>query len=266
MNEPLISVLVPIYNRFNFLVLTLQSLKNQSYHNFEAICINDGGEDASRFIEELDDSRFRYFEHKINSGLPAARNTALKHANGSYISLLDSDDIYLKYALEMRMYYIQKLGVDVVYTRSLQNIMDKVQFSDGREGYQLVHQQLYWNSNFSRDQLLCTNIAPCCNVTFSRKSWEDSGYWYDEELRTGEDFDFWNALSRKYDFHNLEFIDAECSFRRDGTQMTGVRNFAMDLPRIFKRWRNTAIDLPKVTEIQNRILINSGLNPSDYNL
>lgn len=264
--NPLIDILVPIYNRFNFLTLTLQSLKNQSYTNISVKCVNDGGESAEKYIKELNDPRFEYYEHDINKGLPAARNTALKHCNGSYISLLDSDDIYMKYALEFRMYMIKKLNVEVVFTRSLQNVMDKVRFPDGQEGYQIVHSQLYWNSPFSKDLLLIQNIAPCCNVTFSRKSWEDSNYWFDESMTSSEDHDFWCSLSRKHNFEPLDLLDTECSMRRDGTNMTGTINFVPNWIKIFKRWRSTAENLSWVTENQNNILRRVGINPSDYEL
>lgn len=263
---PLVSVIVPIYNRFSFLVLTLQSLKNQSYENIQVVCVNDGGENAEKFIKDLNDSRFEYYEHSINKGLPAARNTALKHCKGTYISLLDSDDIYMKYSIEFRMYMIKKLGADIVFTRSLQNIMDKVVLENGQEGYQTIHSQLYWNSPFNRDLILLQNIAPCCNVTFSRTSWEKTNYWFDETMSSTEDHDFWCALSRKTDFIPLELIDTECSLRRDGTNMTGTINFVPNWIKMYKKWRHTANNLAWVTKYQNEILISKGFNPSDYGL
>lgn len=266
LSEPLVSIIVPIYNRFNFLTLTLQSLKNQSYKNIQVLCVNDGGENAEKYIKELNDPRFEYYEHPTNLGLPFARNTALKHADGSYLSLLDSDDIYMKYAIEFRMYMIKKLGAEIVFTRSLQNIMDKVKLSDGQEGYQIVHSQLYWNSPFQKDLILIQNVAPCCNVTFSRKSWELADYWFQTDMTSSEDHDFWCALSRKTDFVPLELLDTECSQRRDGTNMTGTIDFSPNWIKIFKRWRPTAINLPWVTEHQNVILKQVGINPSDYGL
>jgi len=264
--EPLVSVIVPIYNRFNFLVLTLQSLKNQSYDNIQVVCVNDGGKSAEKYIKDLNDPRFEYYEHEVNGGLPKARNTALKHAKGSYISLLDSDDIYMKYAIEFRMYMMKKLNAEIVFTRSLQNIMDKVKLPNGQEVYKTIHSQLYWNSGFSRDLLLIQNVSPCCNVCFSRKSWEDSGYWFDETMTSSEDHDFWCALSRKHDFEPLELLDTECSLRRDGSNMTGTINFVPNWIKIFKKWRHTAEDLDYVTDAQNRILQSVNIDPKEYGL
>jgi glycosyltransferase involved in cell wall biosynthesis len=265
--NPLISVLVPVYNRFSFIPRTLQSLQNQSYKEIEIIVVNDGGEDASQFVEQLHDPRFKYVTYTKNQGLSHARNVGLQNCTGNYISLLDSDDIYLPYALETRMYWLQKLGAEVVYTRSLKNIMDHVIFSDGREGYQIVHRELYWDQEFDRDDILTTNIAPCCNPLFSRRAWEESNYWFQEDMDSSEDHFFWISLSRKYDFYNLGLVDAECTYVREkGFNMTGSRDFSKNWIKIFQHWRHTAINYEKVVSQQNSVLKSVGINPEDYGL
>lgn len=264
--NPLISVLIPCFNRKEWLPFTIQSLLNQTYTNFEAIFVQDGGEDIDDVLAKYSDKRFKLFKHSANKGLPSARNTALRNCSGEYISLLDSDDIYMPLALEFRMSMIKKFNASIVYTRALQNIFEKIVKQDGQEVYQLVHQQLYWNADFNRDQLLWMNICPCNCTLFSRKAWEDVGYWFDEELKSGEDYDFNIALSRKYEFINLAFLDCEDSYRTDKTQMSGSRKFELDFPRIYKRWRSTAQNLPLVIENQNAILKSRNLRPEDYGL
>lgn len=266
-SNPLISILIPCYNRKEWIPLTIESLLNQTYQNFEAIFVQDGGEDIDDVLNRYPDKRFKLIKHVENKGLPAARNTALRNCNGQYISLLDSDDIYMPLALEFRLSMLKKYEVECVYTRALQNIFE-AKFNDhGQKYYQLVHQQLYWNQEFDRDRLLAVNLCPCNCTLISRKAWEESNYWFDEELKSGEDFDFWIAISRKFEFKSLKLLDCEDSYRNEpGGQMTGNRNFASDLPRIFKRWRNTAINLPLVTEMQNGILKQSGIDPASHGL
>ena len=266
-SNPLISVLIPCYGRKEWIPLTIESLLNQTYANWEGIFVQDGGEDIDDVLAKYPDKRFKLIKHEKNKGLPAARNTALRNCNGEYISLLDSDDIYMPLALEFRLSMLKKYNVECVYTRALQNIFETKFNESGQKYYQLVHQQLYWNQEFDRDRLLAVNLCPCNCTLISRKAWEDSEYWFDEELKTGEDFDFWIAISRKYDFKSLRLLDCEDSYRTEsGGQMTSNRNFSADLPRIFKRWRNTATNLPLVIEMQNSILKQSGINPEDYDL
>lgn len=263
-----ISVIVPVYGRKEWIPLTLESLRNQTYGKDKIeICVcNDGGEPIDDILSQFQDLNIVYTEHEKNKGLPAARNTALRSSHGEFISFLDSDDQYMPLALEFRMWNIKKLNADIVYTRSLQNIYDTV-FKDGKKYYQLKHQQLYWNSDFNRDQILWMNLCPCLNPLFSRKAWEETGYWLDESLTSTEDHDFWIALSRKFYFHNLSLLDAECSYRTEkGGQMTGNIDFSRNWIKVFKKWRGTAENLKLVSESQNAILRQVGINPIDYGL
>lgn len=266
MSKPLISVIVPTYNRPELLRRTLASILDQSYPNIEAVVVNDAGDKkAKEVVKDFSGSGskiFAYFENKENKGLAGTRNVGMKNATGDYFVFLDDDDILLPYTLEFRMYMMNKLGAEIVYTRALQDIWEKIP-----QGYTSVHKQLYWDCPFDRDLLLIQNIAPCCCPMFSRKAWDDSGnYQMDENLDTSEDFDFWIALSRKTNFEELKLIDAECSYRKDLTQMTGSRIFSNAYPIIYKRWRNTAEDITEVTKRQNKILKGMGFNPEEYNL
>lgn len=269
MSKDLISVIVPVYNRKEWIPLTLQSLRNQTYGKdaIEVCVCNDGGEPVDDILSQFQDLDIIYTEHEKNKGLPAARNTALRSCHGDFISFLDSDDQYMPLALEFRMWNMKKLNADVVYTRSLQNIYSPV-FQDGKKYYQLKHQQLYWNSQYTHgDQILYMNCCPCCNPLFSRKCWEETGYWLDETLNSTEDMDFWTNLSRKNYFHSLDLIDSECSYRNEPNgQMTGNRNFSLDWIKVYKRWRHTADDIAKVTEIQNDILRKAGIDPAQHGL
>lgn len=261
MDKPLISVIVPTYNRPQLLPRTLDSIFKQSYghNNIEIVVINDGGEDLP-YANTTDN--FKYIVNKENKGLAGARNVGMEHATGDYFVFLDDDDILLPLALEFRMYMMEKFNAEIVYTRALQDIWEKTE-----QGYKSVHKQLYWDSPFDRDLILIQNIAPCCCPMFSRKAWADSGYYkMDENMTTTEDHDFWVSLSRKNYFHELKLIDCECSFRKDMTQMTGRDNFLPNWIITFKRWRNTAENYDYVVNAQNNILKSVGVNPEDYGL
>jgi len=264
MKEPLISVLVPTYNRKWLLHRTLESILTQSYKNIEVILVNDAGEDVQPLVDYLGDSRIKYYQNEKNLDLAGTRNVALGYSTGDYICLLDDDDIHLKYTLEFRMYMMKKLKADIVYTRALQDVWQKVE-----NGYQSIHKKLYWDSPFDKDLILIQNIAPCCCPLFSRQAWMDTGAWFDETLTTSEDWAFWVELSRKYDFHELKVVDCECSFRMDNTQMTGSREgYTSHLPYLYKKWRDYASPEKKdwVIEHQNSSMKSRGLNPSDYDL
>lgn len=93
--EPLVSVIVPVYNVENYIDDCLNSIKQQTYKNLEIIVVEDRSTDGSR--EAIDfhlvDERIKIIQHKKNSGLSAARNTGIDFATGEYMIFVDSDDI-----------------------------------------------------------------------------------------------------------------------------------------------------------------------------
>lgn len=94
MKKPLISIIVPIYNTEQYLPECLDSVLNQSFCDYEIICVNDGSTDNSEdiLVEYLSkDNRIRGFNQN-NGGLSAARNTGLDQAKGQFVTFLDSDD------------------------------------------------------------------------------------------------------------------------------------------------------------------------------
>ena len=98
-----VSVIVPVYNVEEFLGECLDSVINQTFSDFELICVNDCSTDSSLEILEkyaLLDSRIKIIQTEINSGLGFARNHGLKYAKGDYILFLDSDDYILDNTLE----------------------------------------------------------------------------------------------------------------------------------------------------------------------
>ena len=94
---PKVSVVIPTYNRAHLIGETIQSVLCQTFRDFETIIVDDGSNDNTREVV----SRFpvKYF-YQENSGVSAARNTGIKLSSGQYIAFLDSDDLWLRHALE----------------------------------------------------------------------------------------------------------------------------------------------------------------------
>ncbi|MBQ9271409.1 MAG: glycosyltransferase family 2 protein [Alphaproteobacteria bacterium] len=115
MSEPLISVIVPVYNSAKYLQTTLQSVQAQTFKDFEIICVDDGSNDDSPQILErfaAADNRFKIYR-QTNSGGSAARNKGLELACGKYIAFLDNDDIYHPQYLEILYHNIIAENADV---------------------------------------------------------------------------------------------------------------------------------------------------------
>lgn len=115
-NQPLISITTPVYNSELYLDKCLQSIKNQTYKNFEALIINNGCTDGSKDIIERytqSDSRFKCITFKENQGVIPARNAGLKNSTGDFIITVDSDDFVHPQFLEILYSGIIKENADV---------------------------------------------------------------------------------------------------------------------------------------------------------
>ena len=94
MNEPLVSVIMPVYGVEKYVGRAIESVLNQTYSNFEFFCVDDGTPDKSGEICDeyaKKDSRIKVI-HKENGGAPSARNVAIDKAEGKYFYFMDSDD------------------------------------------------------------------------------------------------------------------------------------------------------------------------------
>lgn len=101
-NLPIVSVIIPVYNRGELIEKTIDSVYNQVYRPIELIIVNDGSNDNSediilKWIEKHESSEFKIFYiNQKNKGAQSARNNGLKNANGQYIQFVDSDDLLAK--------------------------------------------------------------------------------------------------------------------------------------------------------------------------
>lgn len=108
----LVSVILPTFNRADFLNNTINSVLDQSFSDFELIVWDDGSADGTKkIIEKYTDSRIKYF-YDENHGVAFARNMAIEKANGKFIAFIDSDDIWLPDKLGHQVSLINKHDAD----------------------------------------------------------------------------------------------------------------------------------------------------------
>ncbi|MCQ2562784.1 MAG: glycosyltransferase [Alphaproteobacteria bacterium] len=118
MVKPKISIIIPVYNVEKYLRRCLDSVLNQTFQNWTAICVDDGSPDNSGKIADeyaKKDKRFIVI-HQKNGGLSVARNTAMKYVKTKYVMYLDSDD------------FIHPQTMEIVYNLAEQNNVDIVSF------------------------------------------------------------------------------------------------------------------------------------------
>jgi len=105
-NEALVSIIIPFFNREEFLAEAIESVLTQTYRDWELLLVDDGSTDkgpqiARRYAEQYPDRIYIYaHENGKNRGASSSRNLGIKYAKGNYITFLDSDDIFLPQTIE----------------------------------------------------------------------------------------------------------------------------------------------------------------------
>jgi len=231
--NPLVSVIIPTYNRSQQLETALKSVALQSYENIEAIVINDGGEDVSvvigKFKGELE---IQYITHKQNKDRAAARNTGLKNARGEYIAYLDDDDIFHNDHIETALRVLTNSGFKIVYSDAFRTHQKNI---DGN--YQIIRKDIPYSTDYQPGIFLKTNITPTTCIIHEKSVIDEVGY-FDESLPVLEDWDLWIRISQKYEFYHIKKVTCEFTWRDDGSTTTSAKidQFAKYRQRITERY------------------------------
>ncbi len=183
---PFFSVVIPVYNKANYIAKTLESVSKQSFQDFEVIIVNDGSTDQSlEIIQQIEDKRFKIY-NQINKGASQARNVAVSYANSEWITLLDADDIWFENHLEILFSTIQKLPkADVIstgYQIELKHNYIKTPVYSKPISREIEYVDNYFEFSFV-DPLFWTST-----LCFKKSCFEKIG-GFDTNLKTGQDLD-----------------------------------------------------------------------------
>jgi spore maturation protein CgeB len=248
-SQPLVSVIVPTYNRPDFLDEALNSIQRQTYKDFEVIVINDGGEDILSVITPYNaDYKIVYIKLKKRKGPSTARNAGLKMAKGKYIAYLDDDDIYYCNHLETLVGFLEKSGNKVAYSDSYQVF----QRWDGNK-YVITSKRPAYGEDFDRQRLLVMNYIPILNIVHRKDCLEEVGL-FDEGLETHEDWDLWIRMSQRHDFQHIKYVTAEFRTRTNFTSNISLRrsDFLRTMRIIHSRYSHFAAN-PSIIKQQKYV-------------
>lgn len=118
-NNNLVSIITPMYNANRYIGKTIESVKAQTYENWEMLIVDDCSTDNSVDIVNLyaeNDSRIKIFHNSKNSGIAITRNRAIVEAKGRFIAFLDSDDLWKPEKLEKQILFMVENDVSFSYT------------------------------------------------------------------------------------------------------------------------------------------------------
>ena len=189
MREPLVSVIIPVYNTERYIARAVQSVLEQSYTAIEVILVNDGSTDASEEVcKEFEQrySRVNYFS-QMNKGVASARNLGINIANGEYILFLDSDDTWKSNLVERVIECFQDTNCDMVRFGFLSHAPDVLQ-TDKIEN--AIYTQKEIIKRYFADGTIYRNLSVCWGGAYKRSIIEKGNIHFDERLAIGEDGKF----------------------------------------------------------------------------
>lgn len=239
--QPLVSVVVPVYDVADYLPAALDSLLSQTHRHLDVVVVDDGSTDDSGAVADryaARDHRVRVV-HTDNHGLGAARNEGLRHVRGDYVGFLDSDDAVPRDAYAVLLASLERSGSDFV-TGSI------VRW----EGDALVEPP--WMRRLHRPRRTAIGIGEhpeilgdvfAWNKLFRRTFWDSAGLSWPEGIR----YEDQPTTTRAYldgRFDVLPEVVYRWRIRRDGTSITQQRSSLHDLQ---DRWETKRMALESVT-------------------
>ncbi len=192
------SVIVPTWNRADFLPGAIRSVLAQTYSPIEVQVVDDGSTDNTEQVmrEFAGDPRVRYHRHG-HEGLSRTRNIGLREARGSFIALLDADDLWVPDKLEHQIpVFGDDPRVGVVYT-DFQSIDEN--------GNPMPTVRPLPHTGLISGKLLIKNFVPGPTCVIRRECFDAVG-GFDEDLGSGEDYDLWLRISTKFEFRVLDRV------------------------------------------------------------
>ena len=195
--SPKITIVIPVYNGSDYLGEAINSALAQTYQNTEIVVVNDGSNDngKTKTIAESYGNRIHYFE-KENGGVASALNLGIQRATGEYISWLSHDDVYYPNKLERQVLFLRKNGKNVVLYSDFDVIDENSSITSNITNRHIDPYNFRFN-------LLVQSPIHGCTALIKKGFFEQFGY-FDEKLKTTQDWEMWFRLSEHVDFVHMK--------------------------------------------------------------
>jgi glycosyltransferase involved in cell wall biosynthesis len=185
----LFSIIIPTYNRSNFIISTIQSVLSQTYPNFEIIVVDDGSiDDTEDVLKKILDRRVSYYK-KNNEERAAARNYGISKAKGDYITFLDSDDILLPHYLQEAISLIQKNNIPPWF---------HLRYKITNNSNVIIWQSESTKNGNSNKLLLEGNFLSCIGVFLREDIAKENKFNEIRALSGSEDHELWLRIAARY--------------------------------------------------------------------
>ena len=222
------SIVIPVFNKENFVVKTIESVLVQTFTDFEIIIVNDGSTDKSETrILELKDNRIQFYSDK-NEGVAMARNFGIEKANANYICFLDADDYWFPNFLETMHNFIAKFPEQKVFAvaRTIETKNNCVP----------AHYSIPTTADFEIVNFFEASKKECVlwtsSVCIHKSVFEKVGS-FDTKIKHGEDTELWIRIGMQYPIVFIRKILAKYIY--DGKSVSRNPNYYFE-PYTFQKY------------------------------
>lgn len=230
------SIVIPLYNKEQYIAETLESVFHQTFNDYEVIIVNDSSIDGSLSIAksfEMKDPRFKVYTIP-NGGVSNARNFGIKHSCGEYVCFLDADDLWKPDYLKEANSLIKKYGKNNFFCFAYDWFED-----NPKEVVKHCSLEKYFKGDklidfFKYSVWVKASIALTSAVIIRRSRLEELDYWFPKEYSMGEDVDLWVRSAKEPIIYSNKALMLYRSFTPNGLMNQNYSNISKEFP--YWRW------------------------------
>ena len=212
----LVSVVVPHYNRTDWLKAAVESVLAQSLDDFELIIVDDGSDEEAPGLDSSRDKRIRYVR-QAHRGVSVARNHGMSLATGKYIAFLDSDDVFLPEKLQVQVEHMDA-NPEIVLSHTSYQRMDAA--GDDLEN---IASGTFAGRVYPRIVTYCPIATP--TVMLRRDAFERLGLAFPESTSVGEDNILWIDIARRHEILGIDRVLTKVRIHDQNTYLDPERRY-----------------------------------------
>ena len=237
-NEPLVSVIIPTYNRGWLILDSINSVLNQTYKNIELIVVDDcSTDDTEKTVKSIDDSRIKYIKLEKNSGACVARNKGIEISRGEFIAFNDSDDLWITTKLEKQLCFLKNYNADIVIC--------KMECRTPKNKFIHNFPNIDQNKQISYEEILKYNCAS--TQTIFGKSECFRNVMFDTRMPRLQDWDEVLRLSQKFSVFYQNKILVHTFFQKDSIS-THPEKGVLAMEMLFEKHKDAILSDPAIVE------------------
>jgi glycosyltransferase involved in cell wall biosynthesis len=252
MANPLVSVIIPTYKRRDYLKLTLQSVLNQTFNDFEIIVVDDGTPNDDNFFLCQTFEKVKYIKIENSGGPAKPRNVGIREARGKYIAFVDDDDLWLPHKLEKQLTILEN-NPDFGLVHNCCQVIDE----NGIEKKEIIGRPGSLDVKHGDVSMrMMGNWTIMMPTPLVKVEVIDKVGFFNEKIPSAlEDVEFWTRCSFVTRFYYLD--EALVQYRVHSTNISSNASKYLELPLYLKNVVENQLSILRISNNEYKFLLNN---------